>query len=153
MLKTSITVLSLALSQLAFAGGDPYPTAACMSDLAQDARLQPLLGKVALGDDMPGLVDGRPTAEERAALRLWSDLRQECFTAGSAHRAAAHIDLPASADRFFAMQQALLGELREGRIGFTEFNARSAELTDGARSRQAEILRPDNLHKTALSQR
>jgi hypothetical protein len=142
MLKVSIAALALAFGQLALAGGDPYPTAACDQQLARDARLKMLDGKVALdfsGDAAPSM-KRVPTLTERSVLGLWSQLRQECFALGGAHRAAAHADLPALAERMFAMQQQLVGELREGRIGFAEFNARRLELWQMARRRQAEIL-------------
>jgi hypothetical protein len=158
MLKTSIAILTLTLSQLAFAGGDLYPTAECMLKLEQDARLRPLAGKVALGlgDETTSAqvaLDRLPAAEERNALNVWSELRRECFALGTAHRAAAHAGLPGLTDRMFAAQQLLLRELQEGRIGFAEFNASRFELWKVERRQQANLLRPEILHSAAAALR
>jgi hypothetical protein len=158
MLKTLIVVLLLTLSQLAVAGGDPYPTAYCMLQLGQDARLQVLGGKVALGwgDETTSsqlALDRLPAAKEREALGLWSELRRECFALGAAHRAAAHEALPALADRMFAAQQLLLRELSEGRIGFAEFNASRLALWKVEHRQQANLLRPDKFHNAAAALR
>jgi hypothetical protein len=145
MLKTSIALLALAVNSLAFAGGEPYPTAACMYQLPHDARLKTLGDKVSLDLLGDGTLSMKrvPTLSERSALGLWSELRQECFSLGAAHRAAAHRELPAAADRAFTAQQGLLRELREGRFGYAEFNVRSAELRKTAHRRQAQILDSD----------
>ena len=157
MRKTSIAVLALTFSSLAVAGGDPYPSAQCFEQLASDARLKLLEGKVALDAPFERVATTTPamirvaTLKERAALGVWSELRQECFSLGAAHRASAHPDLPALAGRQFAAQQQLLAELREGRYGFAVFNARALELRQIAHRRQAELLQSDNLHNTTLS--
>lgn len=158
MLKTSIVILTLTLSQLAVAGGDPYPTAECMLKLEEDARLRPLAGKVALGlgDETTSAqltLDRLAAAGERRALGVWSELRRECFALGAAHRAAAHAALPVLAERMFAAQQLLLRELQEERIGFAEFNASRFELWKVERRQQANLLRPDKLHSAEATQR
>jgi hypothetical protein len=158
MKKTCLVVLAMTLSQLAVAGGDPDPTAECMRELSHDARLRVLDGKVALGaSDETSLsqlaLPRLPTAEEDAALVVLSQLRQDCFTLGAAHRAAAHAALPVLAERMFAAQQALLRELREERIGFAEFDARRLELWQAERSQQAELLRPGRIHSVVATQR
>jgi hypothetical protein len=158
MKKTCFVVLAMSLSQLAVAGGDLYPTAECMRELSHDARLRVLDGKIALGaSDETSLsqlaLPRLPTAEEDAALAVLSQLRQDCFTLGAAHRAAAHAALPVLADRMFAAQQELLRELREERIGFAEFNARRLELWQVERSQQADLLRSDKFNKTSAALR
>ena len=153
-MKTSILVLALTFSQLAAAGGDLYPTAECMQQLTRDVRLQALDRKVVLGlgdETTPALLalDRTATVMERVALRLWMELRQECFALGGAHRAAAHAELPLLADRMFDTQQRLLGELREGRTSFGEFNRRRLELWQAERRQQAELLGTDKLQTAA----
>jgi len=154
-MKTSIVVaLTLTFSQIAAAGGDLYPTADCMQRLTHDVRLQALDRKVALGlgdEATPALLalDRTATVMERVALRLWMELRQECFALGAAHRAAAHAELPLLADRMFSAQQQLLGELREGRASFGEFNRRRLELWQTERRQQAELLGTDKLQTAA----
>ena len=153
-MKTSILVLTLTFSQLAAAGGDLYPTAECMQQLTHDVRLQALDRKVALGlgdEATPALLalDRTATVMERVALRQWMELRQECFALGAAHRAAAHAELPLLADRMFDAQQRLLGELREGRTSFGEFNRRRLELWQAERRQQAELLGTDKLQTAA----
>ena len=154
--KTCLAAIALGFSQLAFAGGDAYPTAECFDRLAGDTRLKHLDGKVAAGrdDDVARASLKRvATPDERATLGLWSRLRQECHALGAAHRVAAHPGFPALADVQFARQQALIGELRDGRVGYAEFNARRLELWEIAHRHQAELLRSDKSHNAALSLR
>jgi hypothetical protein len=146
MLKTSIVVLALAFSQLATAGGDADPTAGCMQGLAQDARLQVLHRKVDLGvgdQATPAMLalEGRAAPEDSAALGVWMELRQKCYARGAAYRAAAHTSLPLLAGRMFGVQQRLVGEVRDGRTSFGEFNRRRLEAWQTERRQQADLLR------------
>jgi hypothetical protein len=157
-MKTSIVVLALTFSQLATAGGDLYPTADCMQQLTHDVRLQALERKVALGlgdQATPALLalDRRATVEESAALVLWMELRQKCFALGADHRSAAHTSLPLLAGRMFGVQQRLVGELRDGRTTFGEFNRRRLELWQVERRQQADLFRSDKLQTTAAALR
>jgi hypothetical protein len=158
MLKTSLVAVALTFSQLATAGGDLYPTAACMQQLAHDWRLQSLNHKVALGladEAMPAMLalERRPTAEESSALGLWLELRQGCFAVGADHRVAAHTSLPLLAGRMFGVQQRLVGELRDGRTTFGEFNRRRLEAWQTERRQQADLLQPDRSYRATATLR
>jgi hypothetical protein len=158
MLKTSLVAVALTFSQLAAAGGELYPTAECVQQLAHDKRLKVLDRKVALGlgDEAtaaPAALERTATLEERAALGLWLELRQQCFSLGAAHRAAAHAGLPLLADRMFAEQQRLVSDLRAGRASFGEFNRRRLDLWQDERRQQAELLSPERLHRTTAALR
>jgi hypothetical protein len=158
MLKTSLVAVALTFSQLATAGGDLYPTADCMQQLAQDATLQALEGKVALGlgdETTPALLslERRPTAEESAALGLWLELRQKCYALGAAHREATHTSLPLLAGRMFGVQQRLVGELRDGRTTFGEFNRRRLDAWQTERRQQADLLQPDRSYRATATLR
>jgi hypothetical protein len=157
-MKTSIVALALTFSQLATAGGDLYPTAECMQQLKHDWRLQSLEHKVALGlvdEATPAMLalERRPTAEESSALGLWLELRQGCYAVGAAHREAAHTALPLLAGRMFGVQQRLVGELRDGRTSFGEFNRRRLEASQVERRQQAALLRTDKLPSTTAALR
>ena len=157
-MKTSIAVLTLTFSQLAAAGGDLYPTADCMQQLVQDVRLQALDRNVALGlgdETTPAMLalERRPTADESAALGLWMELRQKCYALGAAHREAAHTSLPLLAGRMFGVQQRLIGELRDGRTSFGEFNRRRLDAWQTERRQQAELLRTDKSPSTTAALR
>jgi hypothetical protein len=144
MFRVGIAGLALIASHGALAGDEPYPTLECIQQLAHEARLQVLDGKVALGHSEETTyamlaLDRPATTEESLALALWSDLRQACFALGAPYRSAAGTERGALAGRLFAVQQRLLGELCEGRIGYAEFNARRFELWAAAARREEEI--------------
>jgi len=145
MLTTCLAAVAVAISAQALAD-ETYPTNQCINSLTHDARLAAIADKVALarsdetGTEMLGL-DRQPTADERQALQLWSKLRQFCFDLGAEFRAGlANQEQAALAGRLFDLHQGLLGDLREGRISYAEFNSRRVELYLIASSLEAQMV-------------
>jgi len=145
MLRTCLAAVAVVISAQALAD-ESYPTNECISSLGEDVRLTIIADKVALarsdqtGTEMLGL-DRQATDRERQALQLWSKLRQFCFDLGAEFRAGlANQEQAALAGRLFDLHQALLGELREGRISYAEFNGRRVELYLIASSLEAQMV-------------
>lgn len=144
-LRTCLAAVAVAISAHALAD-DSYPTNQCINSLPQDARLAVVADKVALarsdetGSEMLGL-DRQATDDERPALHLWSKLRQFCFDLGAEFRAGlANQEQAGLAGRLFELHQGLLGDLREGRISYAEFNGRRVELYLLAASLEAQMV-------------
>jgi hypothetical protein len=118
-------------------GAAANPTESCIGSLVKDPSLQVLADKVALarsGQAAPVRVAERtPTEQERAAVAVWMEKRNQCFDAGAAKRRA--LSKPqeiAFLRSVFVFQQRLLAELQQGRLTFAEFNQRRAELAEAA---------------------
>jgi len=144
MLRTCLAAVAVAISAQALAD-ESYPTNDCINSLNQDGRLAVIADKVALtrsdetAPEMLGL-DRQPADNERQALQLWSKLRQFCFDLGAEFRAGlANQEQAALAGRLFDLHQGLLGDLREGRISYAEFNGRRVELYLIASSLEAQM--------------
>ena len=74
-----------------------------------------------------------PTEQERAAVAMWMEKRNQCFDAGAAKRRA--VSQPqeiAFLRSLFVFQQRLVAELQQGRLTYAEFNQRRAELAEAA---------------------
>ena len=145
MLRTCLAAVAVAISAQALADGS-YPTNDCIMSLNQDTRLAAIADKVALArsdetsTEMLGL-DRQPADSERPVLQLWSKLRQFCFDLGAEFREGlANREQAALAGRLFDLHQGLIGELREGRISYAEFNGRRVELYLIAASLEAQIV-------------
>jgi hypothetical protein len=122
----------LALASFSAAAQDP--TSRCIAGLASEPRLQAIADKVALGQaGQPRLIrvaESTPAADERTALALWLNMRNECFDAGDQYRRSVSKAQDAAYLRsVFAFQQRLVAELRDGRLTYAEYQRRRAELT------------------------
>jgi hypothetical protein len=112
------------------------PTYACVEKMTRDGRLSVIADKVALAHGaslktVRGL-DRAANAEERAAVALWLDRREQCFAAGGYYRFTAltpqeHLAVYQS----FEFQQRLLVNLEQGRMSYAQFNRRRLELAEG----------------------
>lgn len=128
------TGMLLLATSLGVAAG---PTETCIGSLAKDPSLQVLAGKVALGRSaqtaLARVTDRAPTEAERAVVATWMEKRSQCFDAGAARRRA--VSKPqeiAFLRSVFVFQQRLVAELQQGRLTYTEFNERRAELAQAA---------------------
>ena len=127
-------ILALAASCNAFAS----QTEDCIDRLASEPRLQVLADKVALArSTQASLVrvsDRTATEQERAALALWLEKRQQCFEVGDAQRRARLVPQEIAFLRsVFVFQQRLVADLQGGRLTYAEFNRRRAELAEVAK--------------------
>lgn len=125
----------LALASFAALAQDP--TARCMEKLSAEPRLSPIADKVALVRSSQPFVqrvsDATASAEERAALAVWMNLRAKCYDAGADYRRALATPQEIAYVRsVFVFQQILVAELQAGRIGYAEYNRRRAELAQSA---------------------
>jgi len=112
------------------------PTYACLERMARESRLAVIADKVALGHG-PSIktvrgMDRAANAEERAAVALWLDRREQCFAAGGYYRFTyltpqEHLAVYQS----FEFQQRLLVNLEQGRMSYAQFNRRRLELAEG----------------------
>lgn len=126
---------------LALAAGNAVaanPTENCIDLLASEPRLQVLADKVALArSTQASLVrvsERIATEQERAALALWLEKRQQCFEAGDAQRRARLVPQEIAFLRsVFVFQQRLVADLQGGRLTYAEFNRRRAELAEVAK--------------------
>jgi len=135
MKTTSICTAILALA--ASFGAAANPTETCFDSLAKDPSLQTLADKVALGRSSQAslvrVADRAPTAAERAAVAAWMEKRNQCFDAGAAKRRAVSTPQEVAFLRsVFVFQQRLVADLQQGRVTYTEFNQRRAELVEAA---------------------
>src|SRR5262245_34865414 len=135
MKQICIATLALAASCGALAAEDP--TRACIDALAGDSRLAPLADKVALVRGAPGsaarAIDRVATEQERAAVAVWMEKRNECFDAGAQHRRASSQPQDRAFVRsVFVFQQRLVADLQAGRLTYDEFNRRRGELSASA---------------------
>ena len=133
-----IVMLAASFSTLAqdAAGTLVDPTYACVEKLTRDWRLAAIADKVALAHGaslktVRGL-DRAANAEERAAVALWLERREQCFAAGGYYRFTAltpqeHLAVYQS----FEFQQRLLVNLEQGRMSYAQFNRRRLELAEG----------------------
>jgi hypothetical protein len=146
MLRHTFAAVALAVGVQAHADEAVYPTNQCIAQLHQDERLAPIAGKVALGrSDQAGAamleLDRPVLAVERDALALWSKLRQFCFDLGAEFRSRLpSAEQAALAARLFGLHQRMVGELREGRSTFAEFNRRRLEVYLIAAALEAQLL-------------
>jgi len=139
-MKAKATVICTAILGLAasFGAAAQDPTARCINGLSAEPRLQTIADKVALGHDdrvfaMRVAADRSPSDRERAALAVWLDLRNECFSAGEKYRRS--VSKPqerAFVRSVFVFQQRLVADLRAGRLTYTEYNRRRQELAESA---------------------
>jgi len=114
------------------------PTENCIDLLASEPRLQVLADKVALArSTQASLVrvsDRTATEQERAALTLWLEKRNQCYEAGDKQR---RTEMKAPEIAFvrsvFVLQQRLVADLQGGRLTYAEFNRRRAELAEVAK--------------------
>jgi hypothetical protein len=138
--------MMLAVSVQALADESAYPTNQCIDRLNDETRLGAIADKVALSSSEETSaamfeLDRPADAAEQTALALWSKLREACFALGAAFRRdMANQEQVALGTRLFELHQGLLGELRQGRVTYGEFNGRRVELYLIASSLEAAIL-------------
>jgi hypothetical protein len=125
----------LALASFAAAAQDP--TARCMEGLSGEPRLSPIADKVALVRSSQAFVqrvaDRLPTGEERAAVAVWMNLRNQCYQAGDAYRRRIATPQEVAYTRsVFVFQQLLAADLQSGRVTYAEYNRRRLELVQSA---------------------
>jgi len=137
-LGIGIVMLAASFATLAqdAAGTLVDPTYGCLEKMARESRLALIADKVALGHGaslktVRGL-DRPANAEERAAVALWLERREQCFAAGGYYRFTAltpqeHLAVYQS----FEFQQRLLVNLEQGRMNYVQFNRRRLELAEG----------------------
>ena len=146
MVKHVLAAMVVALSVQANAEEGAYPTNACIDSLGFELRLMPIADKVALGrsDQTAGdmlELDRAAQPAEQQALELWSRLRQACFDIGAEFRKGLpNAEQAALAGRLFTLHQTMIGELREGRMTFAEFNRRRVETYGIATMIEAQML-------------
>jgi ectoine hydroxylase-related dioxygenase (phytanoyl-CoA dioxygenase family) len=136
-MKTTLictAVLALATSFSALA---KEPTATCIDSLARDSNLTVIADKVALAHSNQAasvrVLDRVANEEERAAVALWLEKRQECFEAGAKQRRAVSKPQEIALVRsVFVFQQRLVSDLQGGRLTYADFNKRRLELVEAA---------------------
>ena len=146
MVKHVLAAMAVALSVQAHAEEGAYPTNECIDSLGFELRLMPIADKVALSrsDQTAGEMlelDRAAQPAEQHALELWSKLRQACFDLGAEFRKGLpNAEQAALAGRLFTLHQNMIGELREGRITYAEFNHRRIETYGIATMLEAQML-------------
>jgi len=112
------------------------PTASCIVNLAGEPRLKLIADKVALGRgiNIPArFLERAPNADERSALAIWLEMRQDCFNEGAKYRhvvsTPGEIELARDA---FDYQQQMVAELKAGRMTYVQFNNRRMKLANFA---------------------
>jgi hypothetical protein len=110
------------------------PTYGCLEKMAREPRLAIIADKVALGQSASVKavrLDRSANAEERAAVALWLELRQQCFDAGEDYRFIVLTPQEHLAVRSaFEFQQRLLANLEQGSMSYVQFNRRRVELAE-----------------------
>ena len=125
----------LALSATVAAAAQDTPTEGCIKELVFESRLKPIADMVDLVRANPGVraPDRVATAEEKAALALWVEMRQGCYEYGAAYRRATSKPQEVAFQRsLFVFQQRLVAELLQGHVTYVEFTRRRAELVEAA---------------------
>lgn len=125
----------LAVSATFAAAAQETPTVGCIKSLAAEARLKPIADKVDLVRAAPNAKAPQrlATAEERAAVAVWSEMRQGCFEQGASYRRATSKPQEIAFQRsVFVFQQRLLADLQQGKVTYAEFSKRRAELDEAA---------------------
>src|SRR5262245_34350815 len=121
----------LALSATFAAAAQDTPTSGCIEELAYEPRLKPIADKVDLVRANSQLKSPQrvASADEKAALVLWAEMRQGCFDYGTAYRRTHSSPQDAALVRsVFVFQQRLVVELQQGSLTYAEFSKRRAEL-------------------------
>ena len=126
-------ILALAASFGALAN----PTENCIDSLAADAGLRVLSDKVALARSTQAfavrVADRVANEQERAAVALWLEMRNQCFDAGAAYRRSVSTPQEIAFLRsLFVFQQRLVADLQAGRVTYAEFSQRRGELLEAA---------------------
>ena len=126
-----------ALALASFAALAQDPTARCMESLSAEPRLSPIADKVALVRSSQPFVqrvsERTASPEERAALAVWMNLRAKCYDAGADFRRALSTPQEIAYVRsVFVFQQRLVAELQQGKLTYTEYSRRRAELVEAA---------------------
>ena len=123
------------------------PLSECVQELARDAGVAPLAGKVLLssstGASFDMLIDAsKPNEGERAALAAWGRGRAACWDRASAHLRAN--TLPAQFEVFESFNAGvlrLIADLHAGALTFGEFNKQRGAMAEKANALIAEALK------------
>jgi hypothetical protein len=130
-------ICSAILAAMASFGAFANPTENCIDSLAADARLRVLSDKVALARSTQAstvrTADRVANGQERAAVAVWLEKRNQCFDAGNAYRRGMSSPQEIAFVRsVFVFQQRLVADLQGGRVTYAEFNQRRLELVAAA---------------------
>lgn len=108
----------------------------CYQALADDPRFTTIREKVALGPDRSSgsqhmaKLSERASEQERSAIAEWRKAREECHRLEKPYYATRDTEIQSIALKHFAAVQTLIGELRDGKLTYGEFDARRVALYD-----------------------
>ena len=122
------------------------PAMPCFRALADDPRFAAIKGKVALGGDIEEMrrltknVE-RASAQDAPVIAAWKDARADCHRLEAGYYGTREARIRELAEEHFAALQALIAELRAGKISYGDFGRRRIELYETLQVRVEAIRR------------